>query len=179
MPLVRTYSCVVCAHVVTTAFESVPLHCAKPMKWRQTRDYKPEEHGWSTGMKSAAIGFRHTSPWMVPLADGSVPGQVEIPVESLRQVRHLENESAKRAADGLGQEIRFRAFNQNVKGGGMLENSFGPAPIRTPKLFDDEGRPKITLDAVDGETVDLLDMGPGAREELASALGPGMMPADE
>jgi hypothetical protein len=147
------------------------VHCGLPAKWRQTRDYKPEEHGWATGQRSAAIGFRNTSPWEIPVQDAN--GQ-QIRAESLREIRHLEKESEKMAADGIGQEMRFRAFNNDTQNGGMLENSFGEAPRHTPRLFDDKGRQKISLEVVEGETMEAADMGPGAEEALASALGPGM-----
>lgn len=172
MPLIRIYTCRTCNTQVRTAFnEPVPLHCGVPAKWRQTKDHKPEEHGWQTGMKSAAIGFRHTSPWEVPVqgADGE-----QLKLESLRDVRKLESESSKQAADGIGQEMRFRAFNNDCKNGGLHVNSFGEAPHHTPKLTDAKGRQKISFDVVDGDTVDVAEMGPGASEALASALGPGM-----
>lgn len=169
MPLVTYYTCTVCgttSHVAHGA--DVPLHCAAPMKWRQTRDLKPEQHGWATGQKSAAIGFRHTDPWVVPIEGDGPDGQLA--VSSLREIRKLESEAAKKAADGIGQEIRFRAFNQDTKNGGMLVNSFGEAPHHTPKLFDDKGRQKIAVTATDGETIDADELGPGAEEALMSAL---------
>lgn len=164
MPLVRSYACAHCS-TRTTVHDGapVPVCCGVPMLWRQTRDYRPELHGKLTGEKSAAIGFRHTSPWEIPVqaADGQ-----QIRAESLREIRKLESESAKRAADGEGQEMRFRAFNQDTTNGGMLENSFGEPPQRAPILTDHKGRQKISLTAVDGEP----EMGPGADEALASAL---------
>lgn len=169
MPLIRIYTCLVCEATLRTDFaDPVPSHCGQAAKWRQTRDYKPEEHGWSTGQKTAAIGFRHTSPWEIPVqgADGQ-----QLKLESLRDVRKLENESAKQAADGIGQEMRFRAFNNDVKGGtggGMRRNSFGEAPHRAPQLYDAKGRQRISFEVVDGEPVET--MGPGADESLASAL---------
>lgn len=172
MPLIRIYTCVTCGTMLRTPFEAAPpLHCGLAARWRQTRDHKPEEHGWQTGMKSAAIGFRHTSPWEVPVQDAN--GE-QLKLESLREVRKLEQDSANKAADGIGQEMRFRAFNQDCKNGGMYVNSFGEAPQRAPQLHDKHGRQKISFDVVDGETVDAADMGPGADEALASALGPGM-----
>lgn len=168
MPLLQVYRCRVCDIAVTTAYGApVPLHCGQPAKWRQLREHKPEQHGWSTGMKSAAIGFRHTSPWEVPVqgADGQ-----QLRLESLRDVRRLEKESEKMAADGVGQEMRFRAFNNDTENGGMLTNSFGTPPQRAPKLFDERGRQKISFEAVDGEAADADEMGPGAQESLASAL---------
>lgn len=178
MPLIRIYACAVCGTQVRADFDApAPLHCGEPAAWRQTRDFKPEEHGWSTGEKSAAIGFRHTNPWVVPLEGNGPNGQRE--VSSLREIRAIEREARKRAEDGVGEEIRFRAFNQDVKNGGMLKNSFGEAPRHTPKLTDSKGRPKITVDVVEGDpvevgTADEVPMGPGAAEDLASALGPGM-----
>ena len=174
MPLIRIYACVECGTTVRADFDApVPLHCGQPAKWQQTRDFKPEEHGWSTGQRTAAIGFRHTSPWEIPVQDAS--GQ-QIRAESLRDIRRLEKESAKMAADGIGSEMRFRAFNQDVKNGGMQTNSFGEPPRRKPQLFDRQGRQRIALEVVDGETLDAADMGPGAVDDLASALGPGMGP---
>jgi hypothetical protein len=171
MPLVRSYACEACSARVTVHDGApVPEHCGVPMKWRQTRDYHPELHGKLTGERSAAIGFRHTSPWEIPVQDGSGD---QLRMESLRDVRRLESESAKMAADGIGQEMRFRAFNNDTKNGGMLVNSFGEPPQRAPVLTDSQGRQKITFDAVDGEPVE-AEMGPGADESLASALGPGM-----
>lgn len=172
MLLVRVYQCPVCERRCTMHEDQPPpLCCASKMQWKQTREYKPELHGWDTGMRSAAIGFRHTSPWVVPVEGNGPDGQTE--VSSLREIRRMEKESEKKAADGLGQEMRFRAFNQDCQNGGMLENSFGPPPQRAPELFDAKGRQKISFDVVDGDTA-VDDMGPGAREELASALGPGM-----
>lgn len=179
MPLIRVYTCVTCGTALRTGFDDpAPLHCGVTAKWRQTREFKPEEHGWSTGQKSAAIGFRNTSPWEVPVqgADGQ-----QLQVTSLREIRKLEKESEKMAADGIGQEMRFRAFNQDCKNGGMLTNSFGEAPHRTPKLFDKDGRQKISFDLVEGDPVEVgtledVPMGDGADEALASALGPGMEP---
>lgn len=174
MPLLQVYRCQVCDTAVTTPYGApVPLHCGQPARWRQLRDHKPEEHGWSTGMRSAAIGFRNTNPWVVPIEGNGPNGQRE--VSSLREIRHIEKESEKMAADGVGQELRFRAFNNDVKGGGrsgggMMTNSFGPPPQRAPKLYDERGRQKISFEAVDGETCDADEMGPGATEALASAL---------
>ena len=174
MPLVRSYACEACSARETVHDGApVPEHCGVPMKWRQTRDYHPELHGKLTGERSAAIGFRHTSPWEIPVqtANGD-----QVRAESLRDIRRLEKESEKMAADGIGQEMRFRAFNNDTKNGGMLVNSFGEPPQRAPVLTDAQGRQKISFDAVDGEAVDAADMGPGAEEALASALGPGMEP---
>lgn len=172
--LVRSYACATCSKRVTVHDgDPVPRCCAAPMLWRQTRDYRPELHGKLTGEKSAAIGFRHTSPWEIPVQG---PDGDQIRAESLRDIRKLESESAKRAADGIGQEMRFRAFNNDTCNGGMLTNSFGEPPQRAPVLKDAKGRQKISFDAVDGDTVDASEMGPGAEEALASALGPGMEP---
>lgn len=171
MALVRSYACEQCSTRKTVHDGTpVPECCGVPMKWRQTREYRPELHGQLTGERSAAIGFRHTSPWEIPVqgADGD-----QLRMESLRDVRRLENESSKMAADGIGQEMRFRAFNNDVKGGGMLTNSFGDPPQRKPELFDAQGRQKISFETVEGEPVE-AEMGPGADESLASALGPGM-----
>lgn len=165
MPLVQTYSCACGKRTTVPHGAPVPHCCATPMKWRQTREYKPEEHGWETGQKTAAIGFRHTSPWEIPVQG---PDGQQLQMESLRDIRKLEKESEKMAADGVGQEMRFRAFNNDVKNGGMLTNSFGEPPHRKPQLYDAHGRQKISLDLVEGEPVEV--MGPGADESLASAL---------
>lgn len=167
--LINVYRCTVCQVAVSTPHGApVPLHCGTPAKWRQLREFRPEEHGWATGQRGPAIGFRHTSPWVVPIAGSGPNGQRE--VSSLREIRRLESESEKRAADGVGQEIRFRAFANDTEGGGMLKNTFGEAPHRAPKLFDSRGRQKISFTPVDGDTADADEMGPGATEALASAL---------
>jgi hypothetical protein len=178
VPLIRIYACATCGTGVRADFDApVPLHCGVPATWRQTRDFKPEEHGWATGEKSAAIGFRHTKPWVVPLEGNGPNGQRE--VSSLREIRHIESEARKKAEDGVGEEIRFRAFNNDTVNGGMLKNSFGEAPRHTPKLTDARGRQKISFEVVEGDPVEVdtaedVPMGPGAAEALASALGPGM-----
>jgi len=171
--LIATYQCGACATVRSVVHKQpIPVCCDAPMTWRQLREYKPEQHGWETGEKSAAIGFRHTNPWVVPLEGAGPHGQLE--VTGLNQIRAIERETAKREADGVGEALRFRAFSQDVAGGGMLHNTFGAAPKHTPQLFDKHGRQKISIGSVDGETMDLAEMGPGASEALASALGPGM-----
>lgn len=169
MALVTVYACQVCGTSLAVPHGSaVPQHCAAPMKWRQTRDYKPEEHGWETGMKSAAIGFRNTSPWMVPI--GGPNGETETAVTSLRQIRQIERESEQAERNGEGQAMRFRAFSQQHHGSdSMYKNTFGEPPQRAPQLFDAQGRQKISFEAVDGEPVE-AEMGPGADESLASAL---------
>lgn len=169
MPLLRIYRCRVCDTTLTTDLDAaVPLHCGQPARWRRTQEYKPEEHGWSTGQRAPAIGFRHTNPWVVPIEGNGPNGQRE--VSSLREIRKIESESAKMAADGCGQELRFRAFNQDTVNGGMLENSFGPPPQRAPKLYDERGRQKISIEAVDADVADADALGPGAQESLMSAL---------
>ena len=166
MPLIRIYRCAVCDTGISTAFGApVPSHCGAPAKWKQTRDYKPEEHGWETGMKSAAIDFRNTSPMQVPL------GTDGMEVSSLRDIRRIERESEQRERNGEGEAYRFRAFSQNKSN--MLQNTFGEPPQRKPQLFDKQGRQKISFELVDGEPQE-VEMGPGAEEALASSLGPGM-----
>lgn len=169
MPLVRTYACTTCAQRTTVHDgQPVPHHCGAPMKWRQTRDYKPEEHGWDTGMRSAAIGFRNTSPWMMPLGGGS-DGHQEVAVESLHQLRQLERRSEQAARNGEGQEFRARAFSQDRSN--MLDNTFGAPPhAPKPQLYDNQGRQKISFTPVAGEDADCA-MGPGADEAQASSLG--------
>lgn len=167
MPLIQIYTCRSCGTTFSVPHGSgIPQHCAGPMKWRRTQEYKPEQHGWETGMKSAAIGFRHTNPWMVPI--GGPNGETETPVESLQQIRQIERDSERAERNGEGQAMRFRAFSQDTANGGMQHNTFGEPPQRAPKLHDDRGRQKISFDVVDGEPVEV--MGPGADEALASAL---------
>lgn len=171
MPLIRIYVCRECGAAIRTPHGApIPEHCGREAKWKQTRDFKPEEHGWATGEKSAAIGFRHTSPWVVPLEGTGPHGQLE--VTSLRQVREIERESEKRERDGVGEALHFRAFSNDTKNGGMLKNTFGEPPQRAPVLVDSKGRQKISFEVVEGEPIEA--MGPGADENLASALGPGM-----
>lgn len=169
MPLVQIYTCGLCERSRRVPHGApAPTCCASRMRWRQTREYKPEEHGWDTGMRSAAVGFRHTNPWMVPLGDSG-----PMPVESLRQVRHIERESEKMAADGVegAQELRFRAFANDTEGGGLQRNTFGEPPHqRKPQLYDKQGRQRISIAPVDADTADADQMGPGADASLASAL---------
>ena len=166
--LVRTYVCTACGmHETIPDGREIPSCCEGPMRWRQTRDYKPEEHGWSTGMKAPAVGYRGTNPWVVPIEDAH-GGQME--VSSLREIRKLEKESEQQERDGVGQAMRFRAFANNVAGGGMRDPLFGDPPHRKPQLFDAQGRQRISIEAVDGDDVE-CEMGPGAEEGLASALG--------
>lgn len=170
--LISVYRCGVCEKSSAVMHGSAaPFCCAVVMQWKQTREYKPELHGWETGERTAAIGFRHTSPWEIPVQDAH--GQ-QLKMESLRDIRKLEAESAKLAADGAGQEMRFRAFNNDTVNGGMLTNSFGDPPHRTPQLYDKQGRQKISFALVDSEPVE--EMGPGAEESRASALplAPGL-----
>lgn len=169
MPLIRIYACQDCEAVTRTPADAgtpVPVHCGHTMKWKQTRDYHPELHGRLTGETSAAIGFRHTSPWVVPMEGTGPDGQRE--VSSLREVRAIERATEQQERNGEGQAVRFRAFANDVAGGGMLTNTFGEPPQRAPKLFDAQGRQKISFDVVEG---DAAEMGPGAEESLASALG--------
>jgi hypothetical protein len=139
------------------------------MKWIQTREYRAELHGWSTGMKAPAVDFAPSRDRELPiqLADGS-----QMKMESLHQLRQLEKESQILAANGDGQELRFRQYSMERGTGRNLENSFGPPPQRAPKLARN-GKQVISLtpvEGVDGAAADADIMGPGAVEELASAV---------
>jgi hypothetical protein len=174
MPLVQIYTCVICEAATRIPHGApVPEHCAHPMRWRQTREHKPEHHGWSTGVRAPAVGFRHTNPWVIPV-EGKDGQQLE--VTSLREIRRLENESEKMAADGVGQAMRFRAFNNDLgnsnRGAGLYENSFGAPPQRKPQLFDKQGRQRISLTPVAGDQAehDADQLGPGTDPSAVSAL---------
>lgn len=166
MPLVQTFQCRTCNTVRSIPHgQLTPRCCDTPMKWRQTREHKPEEHGWSTGMKAPAVGFRNTNPWVVPMqnADGS-----PVAIESLHELRQIEKRTEEMERNGLGQAVRFRAFSQEHSN--MQVNTFGAPPHKTPKLFDEQGRQKISAAAVEGDAADAEVLGGGVDAALASAL---------
>jgi hypothetical protein len=165
--LIETFRCQTCRTVTSQDYGQAPPVChGTPMKWAQTREYHPELHGWSTGMKAPAVDFSPSRDRELPiqLADGS-----QMKMESLHQIRQLEKESQQLAANGEGQELRFRHYSTDRGTGRHLENTFGAPPQRKPQLTRD-GKQVVSITPVDGETMDAAEMGPGATEALASAL---------
>lgn len=98
-----------------------------------------------------------------------------VEVSSLRQLRQIERESEKMAADGIGQPIRFRGYAQDHSN--MSENTFGERPADAPDMvLTPEGKRKFGLrggaqmiDAREGEPD--YSYGPGVNDSNTSALG--------
>jgi hypothetical protein len=165
VPLLQYYRCAsnTCLPLAMPHGATVP-HCKHGrMQWYRTCDHKPEEHGWSTGMRAPAIDFAPSRDRELPiaLADGS-----QMKMESLHQLRLLEKESQLKAASGDGQELRFR--NYSMERGNKHVNTFGEPPQRAPKLTRN-GKQRISVKALPELDVD-ASMGPGTDEALASAL---------
>lgn len=148
--LLRTYECQICEARRSRLDTGIPICCKQPMKWKQTREYHPENRGWDTGMRAPAIDFNQTKGRIAPIDSG-------IEVNSLHDIRRIERESEKMARDGVGQQYVFRKYAQDAAN--AYENTLGPDPaVRPTKPFQKQVGP------VDPE------MGPGAREDLASPL---------
>lgn len=155
--LVQLWACVTCGTEELRGFDApTPQHCHLPMRWRQTRTYQDPPNRFG---QSAAIDFRNTSPWEVPL--NGIQS-----VSSLREVRKIERDAEQSFRNGEGQELHFRAFSQDR--GNLDTNTFGSPPQRAPSLFRN-GKQILSVTSVAGEEAD-VPMGPGADEARASAL---------
>ena len=165
--LIQSFQCETCRTVTSQDHgQAAPVCHGQPMKWRQTREYREELHGWATGMRAPAVDFAPSRDRELPmqLADGS-----QMKMESLHQLRLLEKESRILAANGDGQEIRFRKYSTDRGTGRHLENSFGLPPQRAPKLTRN-GKQVVSITPAPGVTAETVEMGPGAEEALASAV---------
>lgn len=162
--LTQTYVCRACHQGKRRAHSDAapPTCCDQPMKWVRTSTYTPPPQRFG---QAPAIDFRNTSPLILPIGDG-------VAVESLREIRKLEQESEKMAADGLGQPLRVRGYSQDR--GNMAVNTFGEPEQEKPDLTrtHKDGTPRVSITRnVLPEDADAADLGPGATEEHASALG--------
>jgi hypothetical protein len=157
----RIYRCESCGQSQATSLTAKVPRCHGPMKWLQTREYKPELHGWATGQRAPALDVRAME---IPVGDGREP----VYATGLHDIRRIERESETLERDGMGQALRFRAFSQDRSN--MHVNTCGTPPHKTPNLYRD-GKQIISFNPIDDEAAADAEMGPGAREELASALG--------
>jgi hypothetical protein len=161
--VLRSYSCTECqTSRVTQDSMLVPLcgQCRGPMKFRQARWTNPNNHSY-TGMRAPAIDFNQTAGRIAPIGDG-------IEINSLHDIRRIERESEKMARDGVGEQLIFRKYAQDR--GNLHTHTMGPSPATAPsqEWLRKHGH---TLQAVPGDQANHdTEMGPGAREELASAL---------
>ena len=126
------------------------------MRWRHTRTYTDPPNRFGS---SAAIDFRNTSPWEVPLGGPQA-------VSSLREIRKIERDAEQSFRNGEGQEIHFRAFSQDRSN--MQTNTFGAPNQRKPNLFRN-GKQVVSITSVAADESD-APMGPGADESQSSAL---------
>lgn len=162
----RRYQCRRCEDwQATRDTRQIPVCCGSPMAFRQWREVFPPTPRFG---HAPAIDFRHMTPMDVPIGDGTAP----VTVSSLREIRHLERESERLAADGEGQQIIFRAYSQDRSNRDL--HTMGASPQRTPNLDRlTRGGTRPLFDAVDADAAEDLSMGPGADEALASALPDG------
>lgn len=171
MRLISIYRCADCDVTRTTAQGApVPLcgTCRGPMKWTRTQEYRAELHGWSTGMKSAAIDFNQTAGRVAPI------GEHGIEVNSLHDIRRIEREAerAVRNGDPGAELLVFRKYSQNASN--VDVGTLGDSPAVRPsqdwlrRQNERTGRP--FKEPVSQEEAEATLMGPSAREELASTL---------
>jgi DNA-directed RNA polymerase subunit RPC12/RpoP len=159
----RIYVCEDCdRHASTIDSKKAPLCpvCRGLMTWKQTREHKPENHGWSTGMRAPAIDFNQTQGRVAPIGGG-------IEVNSLRDIRRIERESEQAVRDGVpgAERVIFRKYSQDRSN--LHTHTMGEAPEARPsKEFLRKQKGSIGSNPGAEE----LGMGPGAQEELASYL---------
>ena len=165
--LVRLFTCCGDTRMVAADPDVTPLcgTCRGLMTWKQTREYFPGNHGWSTGMHAPAIDFNQTRERIAPI------GEHGVPVNSLHDIRRIERESEKRARDGEGEQYVFRKYAQDANH--LHDHTLGESPARRPdpkwfarqrQLSPAESR------AISEAAAESTGMGPGAHEDLASAL---------
>jgi hypothetical protein len=161
----RTYRCRVCDRALhTTNDPEPPVCCEQSARFLRTVWRNPYQHGKPTGMKAPALDFNQTRERVVPVGDG-------IRVDSLNDIRRIERESEKMARDGVGEQLIFRKYAQDR--GNLHEHTMGPDPSKTPSpqwLREHGGVGHVEDTRGKGPEDVRVEMGPGAREELASAL---------
>jgi hypothetical protein len=161
--LVQRFRCAGCAaRFVQPHGQPTPTcACGGVVRWTQTAVYHPPAPRFG---RAPAIDFAPSRDRELPL-DG--PGGAPVFMESLHQLRRIERESEKRAADGVGEALRFRMYSQDASQ--RHENTFGTPPHRAPSqawLAKHGGALRESLRAPE----EAGEMGPGAEEALASAL---------
>lgn len=164
--LVQLYRCGACDYRQLVPHGTpAPRHCTAPMRWVRTQTYTPPPPRFG---QAPALDFAPSRDREIPLQDAH---GAQVKVESLHQIRQIERESQRRAADGEGQEVRFRMYSQDRSN--RHTNTFGEAPARGPSrawLRQQEartGRPfrEALIDATQAG-----ELGPGTAEALTSAL---------
>jgi len=109
--------------------------------------------------QAPGIDFHNTSPIEVPI------GTHGMLFESLHDIRQFEKQSEQLAAEGIGQPYVIRGYSQNKSN--MHVNTMGTVDETPPPSFTDaKGRPRFRIERGDVDE----SMGPGATEDLASAL---------
>lgn len=152
-----------------------------PSCGRELRDqYRPVTEGGSAHPPFCTI-CQISMVWVVPVvandlrSDSDDPhfkkfhvwdGDHRIEISSLSQMRTLERETAKKAADGIGQPLVFRAYSQDHSN--LSVNTFGDGPSERPtdeakRRFGQQAMIK-SLDEPEGA------FGPGVDESNCSAL---------
>lgn len=93
-----------------------------------------------------------------------------VEIDSLHKLREVERESAKMAADGIGQPIVFRGFAQDHSN--MSVNTFGEHPLDAPDMtLTAAGKRKFGLQ----NGAKMIDASEGEPEH---AYGPGVSDAN-
>ena len=96
-----------------------------------------------------------------------------VEIDSLRKLRQVERESEQLARNGEGQQIRFRAYEQNRSN--LSVNTFGEGPAVTPlsaeakRKFGLRGATTPVVAPADGTEPDYA-YGPGVNDSNTSAL---------
>lgn len=164
--LVSDWYCATCGQWETVPQGERPSRAccaASAWKWRATRTFTPELVPNRFG-RSAALDVHVSSERIAPIGGG-------IRVDSLRDIRRIERESEKMAADGVGEALRFRCYSQDGDKRSMT-NSFGPPPAAMPdaeKLAS--GKLQIRSAPAGPEAIPL---GPGVTEQTQTdVLGTG------
>lgn len=83
-------------------------------------------------------------------------------VDTLRDIRRIERESEQAERNGEGQAVRFRLYSS----GDRYTNSFGEVPQEKPSFTRPDGRPRLTVNAVDAAHAEASgDLGPGVTDQ--------------
>ncbi len=168
--LLRRYHCPECRTSASTLdSDRIPAcgTCRGAMRWQQTRIYHAENHGWSTGMKAPAIDFNQTREMIAPIGPGGVR------VESLRDIRRIERESEKMAADGVpgAERVIFRKYSQDP--GNLHTHTMGAAPDAAPskEFLRKQGGVQANLNHADQDPDTVaVELGPGTDPTQVSYL---------
>lgn len=161
--LVQRFQCLGCGtRMVQPHGQPTPTcPCGGEVRWRQTAVYAPPTPRFG---QAPAVDFAPSRDRELPLEG---PGGAPVYMESLHQIRRMERESERRAANGEGEALRFRMYSQDASQ--RHTHSFGAPPHRAPSqawLAKQGPWLRETLTGADNAG----EMGPGASEALASAL---------